>query len=209
MAVITLKELVSLNKQRSSPLANFQTSELSRQQQQFQLLVRQKRMGLNIESLLDCQLALLLEQLSSFIPGIFEPRKKIYLDTRWKARLQIGEAYYWLEVPINAGVVKNKVRLYEWRIGSVEPNWCDCVKLWVACQFLQYQPQDLLLVICAFSPEHNGCVEKIRFSKKDYCEIEGKLKSLLRKDTSKAVLKDMNTYSNHLTNIDEIEEIKL
>ncbi len=47
MAVITLKELVFLNKQRSSPLGNFQPSELSRQQQQFQLLVRQKRMGLN------------------------------------------------------------------------------------------------------------------------------------------------------------------
>ena len=44
MTVITLKELISLNRQRSSPLANFQPSELSRQQQQFQLLVRQIRL---------------------------------------------------------------------------------------------------------------------------------------------------------------------
>ena len=52
MAIITLKELVFLNRQRSSPISNFQLSERSRQQQQFQLLVRQKRMGLNIEPLL-------------------------------------------------------------------------------------------------------------------------------------------------------------
>ncbi len=49
MAIITLKELVFLDKQRSSRLCNFQPSESSIQQQQFQLLVRQKRMGLNIE----------------------------------------------------------------------------------------------------------------------------------------------------------------
>ena len=84
MAVITLKELVFLNRQRSSPLGNFQTSKRAIQQQQFQLLVRQKRMGLNIEPLLNPQLALWLEQLESFIPGIFEPRKKIYLGSRWK-----------------------------------------------------------------------------------------------------------------------------
>ena len=155
MAVITLKELVSLNQQRSSPLGNFQTSERAIQQQQFQLIVRQKRMGLNIEPLLNPQIALWLEQLSSFIPGIFKPHKKIYLGSRWKAQLQLDEVNYWLEVPINAGVVKNKVRLYEWRIGSAELNWSDRVKLWVACRYLQYQPEDLKLLIYAFSPDHN------------------------------------------------------
>ena len=58
MAIITLKELISLNKQRSSRLCNFQPSERSIQQQKFQLLVRQKQMGLNIEPLLNPQLTL-------------------------------------------------------------------------------------------------------------------------------------------------------
>ncbi len=209
MAVITLKELVFLNRQRSSPLAKFQASELSRQQQQFQLLVRQKRMGLNIEPLLNPQLALWLEELESFIPGIFEPRKKIYLGSRWKAQLQINEANYWLEVPINAGVVKNKIRLYEWRIGSAELNWSDRVKLWVACRYLQYQPEDLKLVICAFSPEHNGHVKKIRSCKKDYRATGQELESLLKEDTSKLSLNEVDKYPNYLTNIDEIEEVKL
>ncbi len=53
MAIITLKELVFLNKQSSSPISNIQPSKSSIQQQQFQLLVRQKRMGLNIEPLLN------------------------------------------------------------------------------------------------------------------------------------------------------------
>jgi hypothetical protein len=161
MTVITLKELISLNRQRFSPLANFQPSELSRQQQQFQLLVRQKRMGLNIEPLLDSQLALWLEQLASWIPGIFEPRKKIYLGSRWKTRLQIGEDNYWLEVPINTGVVKNKVRLYEWRIGSAKLNWSDRVKLWVACRYLQYRPEDLWMVIPTCVLKRNSQMGKI------------------------------------------------
>ena len=205
MAVITLKELVSLNQQRSSPLANFQPSELSRQQQQFQLLVKQKRMGLNIEPLLNPQLALWLEQLASVIPGIFEPRKKIYLGSRWKAQLQIGEDNYWLEVPINAGVVKNKVRLYEWRIGSAKLNWSDRVKLWVACRYLQYRPEDLWMVICTFSPKYNGHVKKIRSCKKDYCALEQELISLLSEDTFKISPPEMDKYSQYLTNLDEIK----
>ena len=209
MTVITLKELVLLNKQSSFPLGNSQSSELSRQQQQFQLLVRQKRMGLNIEPLLNPQLAIWLKQLESFIPGIFEPRKKIYLNTRWKAQLQLDEVNYWLEVPLNAGVVKNKVRLYEWRIGSAELNWRDRVKLWVACRYLQYQPEDLKLVICAFSPEDNGHVKKIRSCKKDYCAIEQELKSLLTADTSKVSLNETNKYHSLIANIHEIDEITL
>ncbi len=211
MAVITLKELVDLNRQRSSPLGNFQTSDRAIQQQQFQLLVRQKRMGLNIEPLLNPQLALWLEQLASLIPGIFEPRKKIYLGSRWKAQLQIGKDNYWLEVPINAGVVKNKVRLYEWRIGSPELNWSDRVKLWVACRYLQYRPEDLKLVICAFSSEHNSHVQKMCWNKKDYRALELELKSLLLKkdEISKVSQDNVDKYHSLITNIDEIEEIPL
>ena len=211
MAVITLKELVFLNQQRFSPLANFQPSELSSKQQQFQLLVRQKRMGLDIEPLLNPQLALWLEQLSSFIPGIFEPRKKIYLGSRWKAQLQIGQDNYWLEVPINAGVVKNKVRLYEWRIGSAELNWSDRVKLWVACRYLQYRPEDLWMIICAFSPEHSSHLQKMCWNQKDYYALELELKSLLLKkdEISKVSQDNVDKYHSLITNIDEIEEIPL
>ena len=209
MAVITLKELVSLARQRSSPLGNFEMSERAIQQQQFQLLVRQKRMGLNIEPLLNPQLALWLKQLESFIPGIFEPRKKIYLGSRWKAQLKINEDNYWLEVPINTGVVKNKVRLYEWRIGSAELNWRDRVKLWVACRYLQDQPEDLTLVICAFSLEDNGHVKKICWDNKDYGAVEQELKFLLTKDTSKVSLNQANKYPYYITNMDEIEDLSI
>ncbi|MDJ0690180.1 MAG: hypothetical protein QNJ41_16915 [Xenococcaceae cyanobacterium MO_188.B32] len=211
MAVITLKELIFLNRQRSSPLGNFQTSELSRQQQQFQLLVRQKRMGLNIEPLLDRQLALWLEQLSSFIPGIFESRKKIYLGSRWKAQLKVDSDNHWLEVPINAGVVHNKVRLYEWRIGSPELNWSDRVKLWVSCQYLQYRPEDLWMVICTFSPDCNGHIKKMCWNQKDYYALELELKSLLLKkdEISKVSQDEVDKYHSLITNIDEIEEIPL
>lgn len=209
MAIITLKELISLNKQRSSRLCNFQLSERSRQQQQFQLLVRQKRMGLNIEPLLNPQFTLWLEQLESFIPGIFEPRKKIYLNTRWKTQLQIDETNLWLEVPINTGVVKNKVRLYEWRIGSVELNWGDRIKLWVACRYLQDRPENLIIVICAFSSKYNGRVNKIYWDKKDYYRIEQELKSLLREDNLEVPINKVARYPSYITNIDKIDEIRL
>ena len=209
MAIITLKELVFLNKQSSSPISTIQPSERSIQQQQFQLLVRQKQMGLNIEPLINPQLTLLLEQLESFIPGIFKPRKKIYLNTRWKTQLQLDAITYWLEVPINAGVVKNKVRLYEWRIGSVELNWGDRLKLWVACRYLQYQPEDLMIVICAFSSKYKGRVNKIHWNKKDYYKIEQELKSLLREDNLEVSLNKVDRYPSYITNIDEIDEIRL
>ena len=182
MAIITLKELFLLNQERFSSLGNYQTSELSIQQQQFQLLVRQKRMGLDIEPLLDPQLTSWLKQLESFVPGIFEPGKKIYLHTRWKAQLQLDTTNYWLEVTLNAGVVKNQVRLYEWRIGSIELNWRERVKLWVACRYLNYQPENLMLVICAFSPNHHGQINKIRWDKENDCATEKELKSFLNQE---------------------------
>ncbi|MBE9048677.1 hypothetical protein IQ255_30595 [Pleurocapsales cyanobacterium LEGE 10410] len=207
MAVITLKELVSLNQQCSFPLGNFQASERSIQQQQFQQLVRQKRMGLNIEPLLNSQLAVWLEQLESFIPGIFDPRKKIYLDTRWQAQLQLEEVSHWLSVPINAGVVKNKVRLYEWRIGSAELIWSDRVKLWIACNYLQYPPEKLVIVICGFLPQLNGRVTKTHWDERDYKAIEKEIKSLFAENTS--ATSNSSKYSDYIFNIDEIEEVKL
>jgi hypothetical protein len=208
MAIISLRELAFLNRQLSFPLRNSVTSTNSAQQRQFQLLVKQKRMGLNVEPLLNKQHSVWLEQLENFIPGIFDPRKKIYLDTKWQARLILEKADYRLEVPINAGVVKNKVRLYEWRIGSADLIWSDRVKLWVASNYLQYPPEKLVIVICAFSGDLDGRVIKIRWNERDYNAIEGELKLLLAEDTSKATSNPSKS-SDYIFNIDEIEEVKL
>ena len=208
MAIISLRELAFLNRQLSFTLRNSVTSTNSAQQKQFQLLVKQKRMGLNIQPLLTKPLSIWLKQLENFIPGIFDSRKKIYLDTRWQARLILEKADYRLEVPINAGVVKNKVRLYEWRIGSADLIWSDRVKLWVACNFLQYPPEKLVIVICAFSGDRDCRVIKIRWNERDYKAIEGELKLLLAEDTSKATL-NPSEYPDYVFNIDEIEEVQI
>ena len=208
MAIISLKDLAFLNHQLSLPLSNAVTSTNSAQQRQFQLLVKQKRMGLNIQPLLNKPFSIWLEQLENFIPGIFDPRKKIYLHTKWQARLMLESADYRLEVPINAGVVKNKVRLYEWRIGSADLIWSDRVKLWVACNYLQYPPEKLVIVICAFSGDRNGLVTKTHWNERDYNAIEGELKLLLAEDTSKAT-SNSSEYPNYVFNIDKIEEVQI
>ena len=204
MAIISLRELAFFNRQLSFPLGNSVTSTNSAQQKQFQLLVKQKRMGLNIQPLLTKPLSIWLKQLENFIPGIFDPRKKIYLDTKWQARLILEKADYRLEVPINAGVVKNKVRLYEWRIGSADLIWSDRVKLWVASNYLQYPPEKLVIVICAFSGDRNGLVTKTHWNERDYNAIEGELKLLLAEDTS-----NPSEYPDYVFNIDEIEEVQI
>ena len=204
MAIISLRELAFLNRRLSFPLG----AAYSAQQRQFQLLVKQKRMGLNVEPLLDEQHSIWLEQLENFIPGIFDPHKKIYLDTKWQARLMLEDASYRLEVPINAGVVTNKVCLYEWRIGSAELIWSDRLKLWVACNYLQYPPEKLVIVICGFSPQRNGHVNKTRWNERDYNAIEEELKLLLAEDTSKAT-SNFSKYPDYVFNIDEIEEVQI
>ncbi len=207
MAIISLRELAFLNRQLSFTLRNSVTSTNSAQQKQFQLLVKQKRMGLNIQPLLTKPLSIWLKQLENFIPGIFDSRKKIYLDTRWQARLILEKADYRLEVPINAGVVKNKVRLYEWRIGSADLIWSDRVKLWVASNYLQYPPEKLVIVICAFSSDLDGRVIKIRWNERDYKAIEKEIKSLFAESTS--ATSNPSKSSDYIFNIDEIEEVKL
>ena len=83
------------------------------------------------------------------------------------------------------------------------------MKLWVACRYLHYQPEDLWMVICTFSPDCNGHIQKIRSCKKDYRAIEQELKSLLTADTSKVSLNETNKYHSLIANIHEIEEIPL
>ncbi len=207
MATITLKDLAFLNQQLSLPLKERATAANSLYQQQFQLLVRQKRLGLNIDSVLDDRLSVWLEELEGFVPGIFDPRKKIYLSTSWQARLMLEDADYRLEVPINAGVVKDKIRLYEWRIGGAELIWSDRVKLWVACNYLQYLPEKLVIVICAFSSNHDSSLTKIRWNKHDYQAIEKEIKSLLLEDTS--TTSSLHKYPDYMFNINEIPEVKL
>ena len=63
MAIISLRELAFFNRQLSFPLGNSVTSTNSIQQKQFQLLVKQKRMGLDVDPLLTNPLSIWLEQL--------------------------------------------------------------------------------------------------------------------------------------------------
>jgi hypothetical protein len=84
-----------IQEQSGQFLPDFQASKLSEispsLQQQFQLIVKQKQLGLPVESLLadNPLLADWVAQLEQLIPGLFKPNKKLDLDYPLTAKLPL------------------------------------------------------------------------------------------------------------------------
>ncbi|MCU0533958.1 MAG: hypothetical protein MUD14_08685 [Hydrococcus sp. Prado102] len=197
---------------------SFQVSEFSEisqsLQQQFDLLVKQKQLGLPIKSLLASNplLADWMAQLEQLIPGLFKPNKKLYLDYPLTVKLLVNKKYcHWLQVPVNLAIIRNRIRLLKWAIRSPKLNWQDRIKLWVTCEFLKLNPNELAITICAFYP--NKLPKKVIFNwnEKEHKKTQKFLQTLLSDrfvSSSNHSLK-ANSFPSYSLNLDEIPEVSI
>lgn len=205
MAIINLYELSRLDRERSnSPLGS--TAETDNIQQQLQLIVRQKYLGLPVEKLLEENplLANWIEELEQLIPGIFKPKKKLYLDLNIAARLNTDEQnFLWIEVPINLGVIKGRLKVIEWAIRQPKLSRQDCIKLWAATQYFKIEPEQLAIIICAFNLDEFTQKVTVNWSEEQHQNTQQYLVDLLNNNLTK--FKE----SKMLFSIDDIEEVPI
>jgi hypothetical protein len=205
MAIIDLYELSRLDRERSdSPLGSY--LETNNIQQQLQLIVKQKYLNLPIDKLLEENplLASWIRELEQLIPGIFQPKKKLYLDVNISARLNTNERdYLWIQVPINLGVIKGRFRVIEWAVRQPKLSWQDRIKLWAATQYLRVKPERLAMIICAFSLTQSIQKITLNWSEEQHQNTQQYLVDLLNNNSIEP--KDNQT----IFSIDDIEEVPI
>ncbi|HAZ46416.1 MAG TPA: hypothetical protein DDW76_32265 [Cyanobacteria bacterium UBA11369] len=168
MHLLTLSDLKPTRSNEPVPLVSACIQE------RLQLLVKQMRMGLPVEPILNNypQFQQWVWQLKELSPTLFMPRKKLLVDIPLTAKLELNiptrkksfstPTLKIVEVRANVGIVRGKVRLFEWAIRHPILSWQDRVKLWVAAEYFNLQPDDLKLIVLALHPSQKA--QKVSFS---------------------------------------------
>ncbi|XWK88754.1 MAG: hypothetical protein U7127_01435 [Phormidium sp.] len=156
MKLLTLSDFQPIKSHKS-------TSSLvpSHIQQQFQLLVKQVLMGLPVEPILDNypQFQQWVRSLKELAPSLFVPHKKLFVDLTITARLEWksenannNSSFPLIEVQTNVGIIKGRTRLFEWGIRHPNLSYSDRIKLWVATEHFQVNPDEMQLIVLALHP---------------------------------------------------------
>ena len=209
MSVISLHELTLIKQTAQGKLLNSHQSEFPRElYKQLDLVIKQKRLGLNVQPLLkaDPLLNHCLEQLESLLVGIFEPNRKLFIDSTLTNQLTQD---YTISIHTNIGMVKGFPRLIEWGIRMPQLNWQDRVKLWVATRYFQVKPHKLKLTVLALHPHQEAAKYTHRWSSEQQKQTENYLRKLLSSQIKPSPPKAPVSKWNQLTNLEEIPEVPI
>jgi hypothetical protein len=146
---ITLSELISAYQKQTNSFPNYYNLESDNNLlQNLNLLVRQKRLGLNIESLLknNPEVAEYLAQLEQVIPELFDKGKKVYLNQSITAKLPLSKReHYWIETAVNLAFTPTKYLVITWSFNKFKLGFKERANLWATCKFLKTSPAKLNL----------------------------------------------------------------
>ena len=146
--------------------------------QQLGLLVEQKRLGLNVKPILAEAplLAEWLEYLEQFIPGLFDPRKRVYVNVLLIVPVKEGVV---LELCASVGFAKGKVKVLQWDIREAALLPTDRVRAWAVCQFFSLDPKAVEIIVCAFCPGKLPIKQKYAWDERLHAETAARLEAVL------------------------------
>lgn len=213
--LITLADLSQLYHNREHFLESEQINDICSSskldmlelQRQFQLIVRQKQIGLSVESLLYNHpfFPQWLEQLKEFIPTLFCPNKKIYFDVNATTLFKLKSNPYTLQIPVNIAIGKKQYYLFEFGLRTTEIRWTDKFKLWTATRFLIIKKSQISLIICAFDVEQPAKRLIYHWSEQQHQKTTKLIQSLFNPKPVK-IITNQNLFA---LDIDSIPEIAL
>lgn len=214
MSIINLSQLTQLKSQSEGNFFNpNQANIFIELQQQLQLIIQQKRLGLPVEPLLDNNPLICnwINQLETIFPNLFQPRKKLFLDFPLKGKLNLdNNKQVWIEANVNVGIAKGKICLFDCSVREPVITWQDQVKLWVSQQYFRTHPHQIKMIIFVLHTNlhTNQGIQKIiiNWNTKKQKETENLLINLITKPIKPPqVIKSPHI----LPNLDEIQEIPI
>lgn len=176
--------------------------------QQLGLLVEQKRLGLNVEPLL-AEAPLLagwLESLEQLIPGLYDPRKRVYPNLPLTVPAAEGVV---LELTANVGFVGGKVKVLQWDVREAALLWSDRVRAWALCRSLSLAPQEVEVVVCAFSLDHPPVKQKYAWDERLHAETAAGLAEILIPASKTSGNAEVPTPRHSCLDLDMIDELSI
>lgn len=208
-------------------ISNKSTSSLvsSHIQQQFQLLVKQMLMGLPVEPIVDNypQFQQWIVSLKELAPSLFVPHKKLFVDLAITARLDWNldanntsspSSPPLIEVRTNVGIIKGRKHLFEWGIRHSSLSYSDGIKLWVATEHFQVNPDEMQLTVLALHPTKTAQKVVFNWDSKQHKRTRNWLINRITEQTNQSfqpsiTIVNSDTASTLAKSLDEIDEVPL
>lgn len=220
MKLLTLSDFKPIRSHKSTSLVH------SHIQQQFQLLVKQMLMGLPVEPILDNypQFQQWIISLKELAPSLFVPHKKLFVDLAITARLAwnsqnanntyFPSSYPLIEVRTNVGIIKGRKHLFEWGIRHSSLSYSDRIKLWVATEHFQVNPDEMQLTVLALHPTKTAQKVVFNWDSKQHKRTRNWLINRITEQTNQSfqlsiVIVNSDTASTLAKSLDEIDEVPL
>lgn len=194
-------------------------------QQQFQLLVKQMLIGLPVEPILDNypQFQQWITSLKQLAPSLFVPHKKLFVDLVITARLAWNldanntsspSSFPLIEVRTNVGIIKGRKHLFEWGIRHSSLSYSDRIKLWVATEHFQVNPDEMQLIVLALHPTKIAQKVVFNWDNKQHKRTKNWLINKITKQTNQSfqpsnAIVNSDTASTLAKSLDEIDEVPL
>lgn len=208
MQTITLSELKKIKAESERKFFDLnQTKYLSQMQNQLQLLIQQKRLGLPIEPFLDNNYNYKnwIEELEDLFPSLFNPKKKVYLDVPLQAKLKLNDfENITIETNLHLGIAKNQLYLFDWLIRKPVITWEERVKLWIAKNYFQTNYQKIKMIVFIFSKNKAVHQMSVKWNRKNSLNIEQLIVRILTNSFTKT---NSTPQKKSLININNIPEI--
>jgi hypothetical protein len=156
-------------------------------QHNFQQIIKQLFLGLPVEPLLNTypQIANWIAQMRELTPELFQPRKKLLIDTPVIAPLKLKKQQIFIQIHTNIGIKHGIPRLYEWAVRKANLNWQDRVKLWATTIYYSVSPEQLQMIIVALDDSQPAERAKIYWDKQQQKQTQRWLVKLLSGDSEK------------------------
>jgi hypothetical protein len=209
---VTLSEIIRTYKQQTNSHPNYYHLESNNKLlQNLNLLVRQKRLGLNIEPFLknNPELAKYLLQLEKAIPELFNSRKKVYLNRAITAKLSLSKhQHYWIETSLDLAIARTRYLLLAWSLNEFQLSLKDRANLWATCKFLKIDPTTLNLVHYFLSTNKAPIRTIYRWDSKQQKETQKLLKNIGFQVFYQNFNKKKERENSHLNKIENANVIK-
>lgn len=219
MKLLTLSDFQPTRSHKSTSLVH------SHIQQQFQLLVKQMLIGLPVEPILDNypQFQQWIISLKELAPGLFVPHKKLFVDLTITARLagnldanntSSPSSFPLIEVRTNLGIIKGRKHLFEWGIRHSSLSYSDRIKLWVATEHFQVNPDEMQLIVLALHPTKTAQKVVFNWDNKQHKRTRNWLINKITEQTNQSfqpsiAVVNSDTASTLAKSLDEIDEVPL
>ena len=149
--LITLSDLQKMRSAKTLKRVSLAQPPPAQLQDWLQTLIRQLHLNLPVQPFLDNDPLLnrLAQEVQNSLPNLFNPKKRVQLQTSIAAPLKVKQEQLFIQVQANLGFKQGIPKLFEWALRSPRLNWSDRVKLWAVTKHFNLQPETLKLVVVA------------------------------------------------------------